>query len=394
MGNTSHFGDHDADCVDTALVDSVLDSHTRLRGTAEGRHDIDTSLEQVGRASDVDRVYIFDVTELSDGTHTANQRYEWVREGVEPQIDNPDLQNVPLEEAGYTRWVRHLTDYRPIFGLVEEFPEEEQPLLYAQSILSLLVIPIFAGGQFCGFVGFDDCRRRKVWRRSDVHLLLSLAISFGTQLAPRGTTHADPNAHASRYVAALTSILRLRGVTGSEQPLAEVVEQTRARIRALVAVHRYVTRNHAAFLDAAELGDLLGKELRTSLDDCGRKGVQLHPMAESFPFPRELILETALLVHELVLAYAAPAPATGEDARISVGVHEERDTAVIRLHLHGFGGAVDTDSAKSSELPAPDPMGIFLARRIVQALAGLIEVPSSDAAARVVVPLRASTETN
>jgi two-component sensor histidine kinase len=326
------------------------------------------------------------VTPLPDGSHVASHRYEWVREGVKPELDNPELQDVPLEEAGYRRWIRLLSDYQPVFGLVEEFPDEEQPPLTMQDILSLLVIPIFADGELWGFVGFDDCRQRKVWTRSDVDLLLSLSIAIGARLGTRGPASHEIDAEAANYMEIVRGLVGLRDLTGSTQPLSDLLQQIRARIRALVAIHRFLVRGrHRPTIDSAALVSFWEGELREALDDCGQRDLRLRTMAESFDVPRGLVLETALVIHELVLAYSCTSVPGERHGTLSLGVHEDHGTAVVRLRLEGK--EADEESAHG----APDALGLVLVRRIVQALAGDVEIPAADAAARIVIPLQGRT---
>jgi two-component sensor histidine kinase len=379
MRSINEFGAHGHSGGDAGLIDPVLESHTRLLASEDIAQEITDALATVGRASGVDRVYLFEISEGPDGSLSASQRYEWVREGVRPEIDNPDLQNVPLEAAGYGRWARLLADYQPVFGVVEEFPAEEQPLLAAQSILSLLVLPVFSDGSLWGFVGFDDCRRRKAWTRGDVDLLLSLSISIGARVArDRGRRGVD--AHAAEFVGVVKSLMKLKDVAGSRQPLEEILEQLRARIRALVGIHRYlVTTGDGPTVDADDLLTFWETELRRSVDGCGPGDVRVRAMAESFALPRALVLKLALLVHELVLAYVCTFEAGGAGG-LSVGVHEEHGTAVIRVHL-------ETDGGNPPVGATPDPLGLVLVRRIAQALSGYLLAPAGAATAQLVIPL-------
>lgn len=368
------------------LLDPVLESHARLFSSTDVAIDISQALARVGSASDVDRAYVFEVTALPDGSHVASHRFEWVREGIEPQLDNPELQDLPLQQAGYGRWIRLLSDYQPVFGLVEEFPVEEQSLLSMQGILSLLVIPIFSDGELWGFVGFDDCRRRKVWTRSDVDLLLSLSIAIGARLGSRDVASYEVDAGAVNYMEIVRSLVGLSDLTGSRQPLSGLLQQIRARIRALVAIHRFLVRSrYRPTIDIAALLSFWEGEIRDALDDCGRRDLRLRAMAESFDFPRGLVLETALVIHELVLAYSCTNARSERRGTLSLGVHEDHGTAVVQLRLEGEEAEDETAHG------APDALGFVLVRRIVQALAGHVEIPAADAAARIVIPLQGNT---
>lgn len=147
---------------------------------------VDETLALLGEATGVDRVYVFSVhPHPKTGAAACSQLWEWCRAGVEPQIDNPELQNLELEKAGYGRWIVELTAGRPIVGSVREFPESEKPLLQAQGIKSLLVVPIFRGDELWGFVGFDSVREARTWQLQDQEVLKTVAAALGEELAQK-----------------------------------------------------------------------------------------------------------------------------------------------------------------------------------------------------------------
>lgn len=139
-------------------------------------------LRILGEATGVDRVYLFEVTRREDPEIRVAQRFEWVAKGIEPQIDNPDLMDVPLLAAGFSRWVDLLGSGRPVVGDIEDFPESERALLEAQSIRSLLVQPIFVGPLWWGFMGFDACRHTQAWADVEVNALRIAALVLGSMI--------------------------------------------------------------------------------------------------------------------------------------------------------------------------------------------------------------------
>jgi PAS domain S-box-containing protein len=143
---------------------------------------IEPILEQLGQASEVSRVYIFENHTLDDGTMVTSQRYEWVDAGIESQTDNPDLQEFPFVAAGFGRWVDVLGKEELIYGNVEEFPESEKAVLSAQSIISIMVAPIMVGNEWWGFIGFDDCRVRRDWAPVEIEALKIAANIVGAAI--------------------------------------------------------------------------------------------------------------------------------------------------------------------------------------------------------------------
>lgn len=50
-------------------------------------------LKALGQATEVDRVYVFENHLSPERAPLTSQRYEWAKPGVDPQIDNLELQN-------------------------------------------------------------------------------------------------------------------------------------------------------------------------------------------------------------------------------------------------------------------------------------------------------------
>jgi PAS domain S-box-containing protein len=137
------------------------------------------ALDIIGNATGVDRVYVFEnYVDVSTGKYFCNQRIEWAKDSVEPQIDNEDLQDFPLSEFT-PRWVETMLDGRAINGLVKQFPQGERDILEPQDIMSILVVPILIKDKFWGFVGFDNCSSEYKWSDTEVGVLTSLASNIG-----------------------------------------------------------------------------------------------------------------------------------------------------------------------------------------------------------------------
>jgi PAS domain S-box-containing protein len=143
---------------------------------------ITQALEAIGRASGQDRVCIFQChTDKTTGEHLMSQRYEWVREQVSVQIDNPELQNLSFDRT-FTRWYAQLSRGLPVYGAVCDFPQHEQDVLLPQQIVSLLVVPIEVDGQFWGFIGLDNCRENFNWSDSERAILTAVASAIGAAI--------------------------------------------------------------------------------------------------------------------------------------------------------------------------------------------------------------------
>lgn len=183
------------------LLQGFALASTHLMTIPDGQASVQAGLGALGSALEVDRVYIFEHhPHPQTGEWAASQRWEWVNEGVTPQIDHPALQNCPFADF-FPRWFPILTQGQPIGVLIKDFPDNEQAILAPQGILSMLVVPIFIQDRCWGFVGFDDCHHERVWESSIQAALKSFAGTLGSAIA-RWKAEANAKELAARLQAA------------------------------------------------------------------------------------------------------------------------------------------------------------------------------------------------
>ncbi|PWH19714.1 MAG: hypothetical protein DDG59_02065 [Anaerolineae bacterium] len=144
---------------------------------------IDDILRELGEATKVDRVYLFKNDSVPfDGDVYVSQIYEWTAADIRPQMDNPDLQHLPLRQSGFGRWLERLSKGESLYGLITEFPISEQAILADQDIQSLAVVPVFCASHWWGFLGFDDCHNPRPWSRTEIEALRTAANLLGTAI--------------------------------------------------------------------------------------------------------------------------------------------------------------------------------------------------------------------
>ncbi|HEX6262859.1 MAG TPA: PAS domain S-box protein [Actinomycetota bacterium] len=160
-----------------AILGAVAEAAERF--LSEGVEAMPVVLEQLAGATGASRVYVWENHEGEGGALLTSQRYEWVAPGIDPQIDNPELQALPYEEAGLGRWARRLGAGMTIHGPLRAFPSRERAILDPQRIRSLVAVPIFVGDEWWGFIGVDDCVRERAWSAGEIDALRAAAGALG-----------------------------------------------------------------------------------------------------------------------------------------------------------------------------------------------------------------------
>jgi len=145
---------------------------------------INQSLEVLQGATQVDRVYIFEMWQDDKIGNKARQIFEYCAPGVPPEIDNPSLLDLEMD-PNFSRWVETFKRDSWISGHIDTFPEAEREALNEQGILSLLVIPIKVENSLVGFMGFDSTSIKRDWRLQEVELLIESSALIGTMLIRR-----------------------------------------------------------------------------------------------------------------------------------------------------------------------------------------------------------------
>ncbi|MGQ9543542.1 MAG: PAS domain S-box protein [Candidatus Bathyarchaeia archaeon] len=132
---------------------------------------VNSSLAELGRHFNVDRVFIFEC----HGGGNLTKIFEWRREGVEPQLCR--LQNL---ESKMFPWLsgKLINNEEIIISEVGKLPPEaeaERKMLETQGIASVLAVPMHSSDRLLGFIGFADLEKPRVWKVEDVELLRAIS---------------------------------------------------------------------------------------------------------------------------------------------------------------------------------------------------------------------------
>jgi PAS domain S-box-containing protein len=164
------------------VIKTIAEVAADIFKTKELEETVNNVLRKLGTATNVSRVYLFENNTDKDGIIYCSQRFEWTAENIAAQIDNPELQNFPLEETGFGRWTKILSMGEVIKGNVDDFPKSERELLKSQNILSILVLPIFVDKKWWGFIGFDSCEMAREWSDTEENALRVTADLIGNAI--------------------------------------------------------------------------------------------------------------------------------------------------------------------------------------------------------------------
>jgi PAS domain S-box-containing protein len=172
------------------ILEAVSFAAEKLLSGGNWEENIQSVLERLGQSMSVSRAYIFRNHHGPKGDLLASQRYEWTAPGIAPQIDNPALQNFSWGENHLQGWMEELRQGKIGQGVIADLPPLARRHLEGQDIKSLIVVPIFAGETWWGFIGFDDCLSERLWSSVETEALRAAARTLGAALLRK---EADEN---------------------------------------------------------------------------------------------------------------------------------------------------------------------------------------------------------
>ncbi|OYY09137.1 MAG: hypothetical protein B7Y66_09395, partial [Sphingobacteriia bacterium 35-36-14] len=168
------------------LLNSISQANSAL--LSEG--DIDKAINDViailGFATQVDRVYVFTNKKISNELRLY-YTHEWCREGIEPQLGNPELSDISYDFFPFM--YETLSQDKYMYGLVEDSPNEVfKEIMESQGILTYLFTPIFCDGDYWGWIGYDNCTTKDKWEQEVVQSLYTVARNIGLRLSRERAT--------------------------------------------------------------------------------------------------------------------------------------------------------------------------------------------------------------
>jgi diguanylate cyclase (GGDEF)-like protein/PAS domain S-box-containing protein len=178
-----------------AILEAIAISARELLRSSDLGVSLQRVVEQVGRATAVDRMHIFeiDVAKPAASGFVAHH-YIWSAPGFAspPEFD---AMGKSIAELGLTSWIAKFSRGDAVVGHGRDFDAGVRHFMEIGSVKSVLGIPIFVEDRWWGIIGFDDCRSEREWHPSEIDIIKILAemVSAAVVLLNRLRVLADAN---------------------------------------------------------------------------------------------------------------------------------------------------------------------------------------------------------
>lgn len=137
------------------------------------------SLAILGNSLRVDRAYIWR-NHKEDGRMGCYMRSEWAEE-------QNMASNLPDDEYVYyddflPNWRDLAHDGNVIISHTKNLPRGLKEFPGMESVLSVMIIPLFIHGEFWGFIGFDDCKRERNFTETEAEIMKVGALTIAASI--------------------------------------------------------------------------------------------------------------------------------------------------------------------------------------------------------------------
>ncbi len=375
------------------------------------------ALQLLGEAVGADRAYIFE-NRIEGDEVLMSQLYEWSKDDVEAQINNPVLQNLPYHPDS-SRLYETISRGRPFKGIVRQFPQSERAILEPQGIVSILIVPIIMEDRLWGFIGFDDCHSERIWTNNEISALQIAAGSIGAAIV-RSRTRADlvrakdeleervgeveaKNAEMERFVYTVSHDLRsplvtVQGFVGFLKEDVSIGDQEKVDMDLRMIEEAVIKMDHL-LKDTLELsrigrvanppeeevsfGEIVEDALDALSDKIRAKGVEVPLLPESWPsvrVDRMRIVEVLTNLVENSMKYMGDE----SDPEIEIGWRKEDGETVFFVRDNGIGIEKDQREKVFDLFYKLDPdsegsgVGLAIVKRIIEVHGGKIWIEPEE----------------
>lgn len=273
----------------------------------------DEALAVIGDVMAVDRVYLFT---LSDDGKTMSNDVEWCQKKIDPAIQL--LQELDVKEFGW--WMNQLNNDEIIViedvNAMEDAQLAEREILQAQSIKSLLAVPLFSQNRLIGYLGLDAVRRKRIWTDDEIDAMVILSDGFSAVLK-----------HRREETKFRESVIELKNI----------LSQTVEAFGTMIGISDPYTQNHQ--IHVSQLSIAIARQLNLPSEKI--EGLRLAAMMHDIGiihFPSQIVNKTGPLT-EKEYALIKTHPARGYDIVSRIDFKEPVTDIILQHHekLDGSG---------------------------------------------------------
>ncbi len=164
----------------SAILDALISSDWLLHSSESWQKIAPDILGLLGAASRFSRVSLFRSGISPAGRAVATNIMRWSAPGS--PVFPKSLYTLDYETSGCERWCEQLKQGQPVFGMRPAFPKNELALLQKLGVQTIILIPVFAGEAWWGFLCVERCDQPCEISPQELGALMAAGRSFGVAI--------------------------------------------------------------------------------------------------------------------------------------------------------------------------------------------------------------------
>ncbi len=185
----------------SAVLEAVSRAATVLLVAGDWRPEMPQVVARLGEASGTDRVHLFEAVTGADGGPFAINRFRWCHARAMKGGPYPRHRDMLLGDSGFAGWERRLREGAVVAAETGTLPAEQRSFLADEGVHAVLVVPVFAGDLWWGFLRFDRLTASARWADVEIEALRAAAGIIGAAVH-RGHSAHVLQASEARFAAA------------------------------------------------------------------------------------------------------------------------------------------------------------------------------------------------
>lgn len=346
-------------------------------------------LAPVLRISGANRLYVFENFDSPEDGLCTRQVYELCKPGTASEANNPMLKGLRYA-PDLERWKSELAAGRIITGAVKGFPDGEKNLLVQQHIKSVLVIPIFRGDEWYGFIGFDDTETDQPWSREDINLLTTASEMLGrnlyalnnlkrlkTSVQDKEILLNEIHNRVKKNFSLITSLISLQSDFMETEKDRGILTELKDKIQSILLIHQKLYQSKT--FGSINIRDYLEEAVDSLTTLSENQPLIVQKEIEDIDLSLDSAIPLVLIITELVInaaKYAFPKKSMEPGFRgiIRISLRRENSSCLLTVTDNGVGMADDIDPEDSSSL------GLNLVAALTDQLNGVLTITKAQGA--------------
>ena len=164
-----------------AILQVLANFASRFLRKVDWNEGVNEALAKLGKVADVTRIYLFKKNIGPDGAEILSLHNEWSMEWVAPLSAMPLTRDLSISPR-YDTWRGAMLKRKVVTGHVKHFRKEERNLFAATGAKSVMILPVFAGNAWWGFLGLSEHRSERDWLPVEIESMMLAANLFGSAI--------------------------------------------------------------------------------------------------------------------------------------------------------------------------------------------------------------------